>query len=56
MLGQLEEKPEALSQQDMGAIEKAVKTLEILSAAEARDGKLNPNAEIATEDLEDEFE
>ena len=24
MLGQLEEKPEALSQQDMGAIEKAV--------------------------------
>jgi hypothetical protein len=56
MLNQLEEKPEALTMQDMGAVEKAVKTLEILAEAEARDGKKNPNAQISTEDLEDEFE
>lgn len=57
LLEQLEAKsPEPLTMQDMGAIEKAVKTIEILEEAEERSGKANPHKDKTDKELEGEFD
>lgn len=56
LLNQLEEKSDDLTSQDSAMIEKAVKTILLLTEAEERDGKANPNKGTSTEDLEDEFD
>ena len=56
LLNQLEEKSDDLTSQDVLALEKAVKTIVILTVEETKSGKPNPNSSIATEDLEEEFD
>ena len=56
LLNQLEEKSDDLTSQDVLALEKAVKTIVILTVEETKSGKSNPNSSIATEDLEEEFD
>jgi len=56
LLNQLEEKSDDLTSQDVACVEKAVKTILLLTEAEERDGKANPNKGTSTEDLEDEFD
>lgn len=48
--------PTDLTTQQIASLEKICKIIDNLEDAETRNGKLNPNADIATAELENDFE